>query len=198
MNNSSNKALQLTSQYAVSLRYTLYCPSTELKLYVKFFMKIISPILIAFALQSCTSEDSATKTELEGTWAQCIPSTQTFDFFGNVITVTSGPSQKVTTTYKGSTVSTLTEAHSNTDCTNPTLTTGPEQESIKIGDKFTSINGVLVTEIDFLTNDYKTIYLLQDDGNTLYYGKQCTLTNAQCSNDRPLEINYDLPSYKVN
>ena len=24
-----NKALQLTSQYAVSLRYTLYCPSTE-------------------------------------------------------------------------------------------------------------------------------------------------------------------------
>jgi hypothetical protein len=25
------KALQLTSQYAVSLRYTLYCRSTELK-----------------------------------------------------------------------------------------------------------------------------------------------------------------------
>lgn len=27
----ANKALQLTGQYAVSLRYTLYCPSTEFK-----------------------------------------------------------------------------------------------------------------------------------------------------------------------
>jgi len=31
---SFNKSLQLTSQYAVSLCYTLYCRSTELKRYV--------------------------------------------------------------------------------------------------------------------------------------------------------------------
>ena len=179
-------------------RFALYKTVKLCRRYVKNIMNKILLILFACALQSCSSEDSATKTELEGTWVQCILSTQTYDFFGNVITVTSGPSKKVTTTYQGNTVSTLTETHSNTDCTNPTLTTGPEQESIIIGDIFTSINGVLVTEIDFLTNDYKTIYLLQDDDNTLYFGKQCTLTNAQCSNDRPLEINYDLPSYKVN
>ena len=155
-------------------------------------------ILLACILQSCSSEDSATTTELEGTWTQCIPSIQTFDNFGTVVTMTSGPSKKVTATYQGNTVSTLTETHSDADCTNQTLTTGPEQESIKIGDEFTSINGALVTEIYFLINDYKTIYLLQDGGNTLYFGKQCTLANAQCLNDRPLEINYDFPSYKVN
>ena len=172
--------------------------STEFKRYVKYFMNKILLILLACSLQSCSSDDSTTKTELEGTWVQCIPSTQTYDFFGNVITATSGPSQKVTTTYQGNTVSTLTETHSDTDCTNSILTTGPEQETIKIGDEFTSINGVLVTEIDFLINDYKTIYLLQDGGNALYFGKQCTLANAQCLNDRPLEINYNHPSYKVN
>ena len=161
-------------------------------------MNKYSLILLTSILQSCSSEDSATKTELEGTWAQCVPSIQTFDNFGTVVTMISGPSQKVTATYQGNTVSTLIETHSDADCTNLTLTTGPELESIKIGDKFTSINGVLVTEIDFLTNDYKTIYLLQDGGNTLYFGKQCTLTNTQCSSDRPLEINYDLPSFKVN
>lgn len=110
----------------------------------------------------------------------------------------SGPSQKVTATYQGNTVSTLIETHSDADCTNLTLTTVPDLESIKIGDIFTSINGVLVTEVDFLTTDYKTIYLLQDSGNTLYFGKQCTLPNTQCLNDRPLEINYELPSVKVN
>jgi hypothetical protein len=161
-------------------------------------MNKYSLILLTCILQSCSSEDSATTTELEGTWTQCIPSVQTFDNFGTVVTMTSGPSKKVTATYQGNTVSTLTETHSDADCTNQTLTTGPEQDSIKIGDEFTSINGVLVTEIDFLINDYKTIYLLQDGGNTLYFGKQCTLANVQCLNDRPLEINYDFPSYKVN
>jgi hypothetical protein len=33
-NKAPNKALQLTSQYAVSLRYTLYCRSTEFKRYI--------------------------------------------------------------------------------------------------------------------------------------------------------------------
>ena len=155
-------------------------------------------VLFAIILQSCSSEDGAAKTELEGIWVQCVPSTQTFDFFGNVTTVTSGPSQKVTTTYQGNTVNILTETHSDADCTSPISTTDPEQESIKIGEKFTSINGVLVTEIDYLKNNYKTIYLLQDDGNTLYFGKQCGFINAQCANNRPLEINYDFPSFKVN
>ena len=161
-------------------------------------MNKILPIFFTFALHSCSSEDSATKTELEGVWAQCVPSTQTFDFFGNVTTVTSGPSQKVTTTYQGNIVNILTETHADADCTTPISTTGTEQELVKIGDKFTSNNGVLVTEIDFLKNNYKTIYLLQDDGNTLYFGKQCDFINAQCSNNRPLEINYDFPSFKVN
>lgn len=173
--------------------------ATQFKRYVnKKFMNKYSLILLTCILQSCSSEDSATKTELEGTWTQCIPSIQAFDNFGTIVAITSGPSKKVTATYKGNTVSTLTETHSDADCTNLTLTTGPEQEPIKVGDKFTSINGVLVTEIDYLINDYKTIYLLQDGGNTLYFGKQCDFINAQCSNNRPLEINYDFPSFKVN
>lgn len=161
-------------------------------------MNKVLPVLFACVLQSCSSEDSVSKTELEGSWARCIPSIQSFDFFGSVTTMASGPSQKITTTYTGNTVSTLTETHSDADCTNPALRAMQELDSIKIGDIFTSINGVIVTEIDFLTNDYKTIYLLQDNGNTLYFGKQCTLPNAQCLDDRPLEIDYDLPGVKVN
>jgi len=30
-----NKSLQLTGQYAVSLRYTLYCPSAEFRRYIQ-------------------------------------------------------------------------------------------------------------------------------------------------------------------
>ena len=155
-------------------------------------------VLLTLILQSCSSEDGAAITELEGTWVQCVPSTQNFDFFGNVITATSGPSQKVTSTYQGNSVSIVTESHSDADCTNLISTANAKQEIIKIGDKFTSINGVLVTEIDYLINDYKTIYLLQDDGNTLYFGKQCDFLNAQCEDNRPLEISYSFPGFKVN
>ena len=177
---------------------TYLCRRLPQTLRSKIFMNIFFLVLFAFILQSCSSESGTAKTELEGTWAQCVPSTQTFDFFGNVINQTSGPSQKVTTTYQGNTVNILTETHSDANCSNLISTTGPDNDSFTIGNEFTSVNGVIVTEIDFLTNEHKTIYMLQDGGNTLYFGKQCDFTNAQCSNNRPLEINYDLPGFKVN
>ena len=154
-------------------------------------------ILIAVILQSCSSEDGATKTELEGTWVQCIPSLQTIDVGGTTVSIISGPSNKVTTTYQGNSASTLIETHSDADCVTLISTTGPTEEPFKIGNQFTSINGVLVTEIDFSTNN-KTIYLLQDAGNTLYFGKQCDALNAQCVNNRPQEIDYAHPATKVN
>ena len=165
------------------------------------FKKIMNKfllVLFAITLQSCSSEDGAAKTELEGIWSQCIPSVESFDDGGSLVIINTGPSKKVTTTYQGNTVSTLIATHSDTDCINLTSTAEPSKDSFKIGNKFTSVNGVSVTEIDFSTNDYKTIYLLQDGGNTLYFGKQCDFINAQCSNNRPLEINYDFPSFKVN
>ena len=155
-------------------------------------------VLFAFTLQSCSSEDGVAKTELEGVWTQCIHSIQSFDDGGSVVIINTGPSTKITTTYQGNTTNALIATHSDADCINQTSTTEPSKDSFTIGNKFTSVNGVSVTEIDFLTNNYKTIYLLQDGGNTLYFGKQCNMINTQCSNDRPLEINYDFPSFKVN
>ena len=48
---SHNKSLQLTQQYAVSLRCTLYRGSTEFKRYI---VKVIKNIFMAKTLQQCS------------------------------------------------------------------------------------------------------------------------------------------------
>jgi len=158
------------------------------------------PILSLFTLLSCTSENNTESTALNGTWAQCIPSVQTVDVAGSTVTTITGPSQEVITTYINNTSSKIISTHSDASCSNLTITREPILETFITGNDVTSNNGVLVTEIDITSPSgsvYKTIYLIQDSGSTLYFGKQCTLSNTPCTDGRSLEINYDLPSTRV-
>ena len=144
---------------------------------------------------SVSACDSNELTELEGSWAsQCSP-------FGNIPNAT----VQYIYTFHGSNMSAYVDVYDDSTCTHLSYTT-PLSEyyfivdptevpaSFSIGDFVSSINGVMVREIDITSvgNEvFPNIYLLQDNSNTLYIGLSCENVESSCITNRPNEINYN-------
>lgn len=171
------------------------------------YMRIVKLCILALAIiaQACDQNDTDT-TELEGAWSSiCIEGFPDlgFDLFDTT-------SHKVITTYQGRSINTQVEAYTDTGCSTLESTVNasesdlfinPDNVPVKftIGKQTTSANGVAVREIDFFTETNEAlpnIYLLQDNGNTLYFGIPCIVTTTTCNNNRATEIMYDLPYTK--
>jgi hypothetical protein len=157
-------------------------------------------VFMFFALLACESETDSTTTELEGTWA------------GICIGGFSNTSSKIITVFSGNKVTYFVNNYDGDSCSNlietipaseSSLFVSPDElpTSFVIGNEITSANGVLVKEIDFTNANGqvgKNISLLQDNGNTLYFGIPCDFSPSPCTTDRTVQINYDQPNVKIN
>ena len=166
--------------------------------------------------QTTNSEETfTTVTALEGKWkSQCFTG---FGNFSSVIDDTSVLSFQIQHIFENSTFDVLFATYSDDTCSTFDKEVDPEASAngvqsfpipkgFIIGNQFTTIEGNLVTEIDFTFNDgsiKKDIYLLQD--NTLYFGLPGTdcffiLTIEEfltCANIRPELINFNI-GYALN
>lgn len=171
-------------------------------------MKLIKFFCFALALltQGCSQDESST-TELEGTWSsKCYGGGElNFGLFDSNFTA----SRKIITTYHGTNISTQVVTYTDTICSNIESTVDASESTLFVepgstpvtfstGEYVQSTNGVTVREIDFKMDNNQiapNIYLLQDNGNTLYFGLVCIANDSGlgvvCTTDRPTEINYD-------
>ncbi|MDH5647034.1 MAG: hypothetical protein OEZ01_13555 [Candidatus Heimdallarchaeota archaeon] len=181
-------------------------------------MKLIKFLFLASVLlaQGCSNDESST-TELEGAWSSiCFGSGASEFNFGLFDTTFTTASRKIITTYRGSNIRTQVETYSDTNCSNVESIVDASESTLfvesgsipitfTIGEYITSANGVTVREIDFQMDSNEivpNIYLLQDSGNTLYFGLVCraddTGLELVCTTDRPTEINYEYYYTKQN
>lgn len=170
-------------------------------------MKIFLLLVLLF-VSACSETDQLPLTsELEGSWESiCLSSFSSLGFSGQ-----SG-SNTIVTTYAGNSISTVVNNYSDADCSQLESTVDASQsslfvspgsvpESFVIGDVIQSSNGVEVKGIDFIDangNVDLNIFLLQDNGNTLYFGlPACPVNDLSCGL-RSTEINYASPYTRIN
>lgn len=175
-------------------------------------------IIAAMTLLACT-DSTDTGTELEGNWeSMCVPlltpSGPTPDPLPPAPGTGTTPS-KFTISFIADTVTQKLDTYSDANCT--TLVTSrtfaeiayvnPDDVYVRfeIGSTITTSNGVTVREIDFFAVNDKLIpdiYLLQNNGSTLYFGTKCypdsTGITMGCTGDRPTELYYDYYLTKQN
>jgi hypothetical protein len=167
----------------------------------------ITSLILALSLQAC-SDSTGNRTELEGSWesicmtileasepsgdtstsspplppatiANLVPARSVFSFHGNTTDV------KINT-YSDDNCVTLSSSVPITD--SPLVNPGAVGVRFEIGNIVTTSNGVTVKELNLYNADDELmpdIYLIQNSGTTLYFGKKCYPT------DRPTEIYYD-------
>jgi len=150
-------------------------------LYFKI-MKYKSSLFILLTLTGCSQSDSTgTPSELEGTWLSACSNTS-FEFFGQTINEYS----VTTINFEANNYTLSSISYSDKNCTVTPQVGSSFNTKFIIGPSVTTSNGVSAKQIDFVNSSGDTrldIYLLQDNNNTLFFGKNT-------HNGRPSEINY--------
>jgi len=162
-------------------------------------MKRILYFLMTLSILGCESSNSDI-TDLEGSWvSQCSD-------FGNI----PNTSKKIIYTFHGNSLDLFVDVYDDSTCANFSNST-PFHEYyfavnqnyvpiiFSIGASVTTLNGVVVKEIDLITSGEvsQNIYLLQDNSNTLFFGLQCDDVGSSCTTSRPNEINYNEHLVKI-